>query len=52
MEVKRSSEHLKEALSVKVGNDKKGNPVLIPKKTLTLLGIKLRGDKDWRLKRA
>ena len=52
MEVKRSSEHLKDALKVKIGNDEKGNTVLIPKKRLTLLGIKRRGDKDWRLKRA
>ena len=48
----RSSEHLKEALKVKVGNDEKGNPVLIPKKRLTLLGVRLRGDKEFRLKRA
>ena len=50
MKVKRSSDHLKEALNVRVGNDEKGNPVLIPKKRLTGIGIKRKGDKDWRLK--
>lgn len=48
----RSSKHLKEALTVKVGNDEKGNPVLIQKKKLVLLGIWRKEDRSWRLKRA
>lgn len=48
----RSSDHLKEALNTVVSNDKDGKPVLIKKKQLTLLGIKRKGDKEWRLKRA
>lgn len=48
----RSSKHLKEALTVKVGNDEKGNPVLIPKKRLVLIGIRRKGDKCFRLKGA
>ena len=47
----RSSEHLKEALQVTVGNDANGNPVLISKKKLVLLGVKHKGEKKWRLKR-
>lgn len=47
----RSSDHLKDALKVRVGNDEKGNPVLIPKKKLVLLGIRRKGDKEFRLKR-
>ena len=52
MEVKRSSKHLKDALNIRVGNDEKGNPVLIPKKKLVLLGKRMKGDKEFRLKRA
>ena len=48
----RSSKHLKEALSVRVGNDEKGNPVLIPKKRLVLIGIRRKGDTKFRLKGA
>ena len=48
----RSSKHLKDALNTRVGNDKKGNPVLIPKKRLVLIGKKMKGDREFRLKRA
>ena len=49
----RSSDHLKDVLKIKVGNDKRGNPVLIkPEKKLTLilLGIMRKGEDKWIIK--
>jgi len=48
----RSSDHLKEALNVVVSNDKDGKPVLVKKKKLVLLGVRLKGEKEFSLKRA
>ena len=48
----RSSKHLKDALSVKIGSDEKGNPVLIPKKRLVMIGKRMKGEKGFSLKRA
>ncbi len=50
--LKPSSDHLKESLKIKVGNDKKGNPILIGEKKLILLGIKFKGEKKLRFKRS
>ncbi len=51
--IKRSSKHLKDTLKVKVTLDENGKPVLVkPTKTLTILGIKLKGCKNWRIKKA
>lgn len=45
----RSSDHLKDVLKIKVGNDKNGNPVLIPEKKpfLAMLGIRRKGEKEF-----
>ena len=50
--VNRQSDHLKHALNIKIKNDKQGNPVLVNKNKLVLLGVKLRGAKEWSLKKA
>lgn len=51
-EIKRSSNHLKDALKIKVTLDENGEPLLVkPTKKLTLLGIKLKGCKNWRIKK-
>ena len=50
--IERSSEHLKDALKIKISLDKDGKPLLVkPTKKLTLLGIKLKG-KCWRFKKS
>ena len=50
----RSSDHLKEALKVKVGNDEKGNPVLVKekKKFLAGFGVRKKGEKGFKIKSA
>ncbi len=48
----RSSEHLREALDLRVTIDKDGKPKIVSKKKLVLLGKKMSGDKEWKLKRA
>ncbi len=50
--LERSSEHLKDALKVKISLDEDGKPLLVkPTKKLTLLGVKLKG-KIWRIKKS
>ena len=48
----RSSDHLKDVLKIKVGNDKDGKPVLIPekKKFLAGFGIKRKGEKEFKVR--
>jgi len=50
--MKRSSDHLREALNVVVSNDEKGRPVLIPKKKLVMIGVHKKGEKGFRLRTA
>ena len=52
--MERSSDHLKDALKVKVGNDKEGKPVLVKekKKFLAGFGIRRKGEKEFRIKSA
>lgn len=43
-ELKRTSSHLKNALQVRVGNDRHGNPVLIQDKiTRPILRVRIKG---------
>ncbi len=46
----RSSDHLKEALDLRVRNDADGKPKIVHKKRLVLIGIKRGGEKGFKLK--
>jgi len=51
-QIESSSDYLKEALETKVRHDEKGNPILVKEKKLVLIGVKLKGEKIWRLEKA